>query len=89
MKQFGKTISIDMKQELTNWIFKNIDHLYEGVYYYLRVWKKRNEKRLNTDPNSPVIPKYKKMEDILNKIKDLQQFKKKFEFIKNKKESEK
>lgn len=85
MKKFGKTISIDMKQELTNWIFKNIDYLYEGVYYYLRVWKKRNEKRLKTDPNSPVIPKYKKMEEILNKIKDLQQFKKNLEFIKNKK----
>lgn len=88
MRQFNRTISIDIKQELVNWLFKNIDQLYEGIYYYLNVWEKRYNKRLKGSPGSPVISKYEKMQEIFTKIKELIQFKQDLESIKKKEQTQ-
>jgi len=88
MRQFNRTIPIDMKQELVNWLFKNIDQLYEGIYYYLNAWEKRYNKRLKGSPGSPVIPKYEKMQKIFTKINELIQFKQNLESMKKKEQNQ-
>ena len=88
MRQFNRTISIDIKQELVNWLFKNIDQLYEGIYYYLNAWEKRYKKRLKGSPGSPVIPKYEKMQEIFTKINELIQFKQDLESMKKKEQDQ-
>lgn len=88
MRQFNKTIPIDVKQELVNWLFKNIDQLYEGIYYYLNAWEKRYNKRLKGASNSPVIPKYEKMQKTFTKIQELIQFKQNLENMKKKKQNQ-
>ena len=87
MKQFNRTIPLDMKQELVNWLFKNIDQLYEGIYYYLNAWEKRYNKRLKGSPGSPVIPKYESMQKTFTKINELIQFKKNLEKMKKKEQN--
>ncbi len=88
MKQFNRTIPLDMKQELVNWLFKNIDQLYEGIYYYLNAWEKRYKKRLKSSPDSPVIPKYETMQKVFTKINELIQFKKNLENMKIKEQTQ-
>lgn len=82
---FGRTVPPDKKQEIINWVFINLPQLYEGLYNYLRIWKTRYHKYLIKSPESPVIPKYQKMQELLDYIKELQNLKKELETIKIKK----
>lgn len=65
------TGEIDKKQEIVNWVFANLLHLYDGIYNYLRIWKTRYHKYLIKSPESPVIFKYQKMQELLDYIKEL------------------
>ena len=83
LRLFGTTIPLDKKQEIVNWVFKNIQHLYDGVYNYRRIWKKRYERYLVKIPDSPVIGKYHLMGDVLEFIKEIKILKEKLENAKN------
>lgn len=73
----NKLIPLHKKMELINWLLKDLDNLYDGVYNYLRIWKTRYYKRLEKSPDSPVIPKFESMQSTLEKIKEIKALKEK------------
>ena len=86
----NKLIPLHKKLEIINWLLKDLDNLYEGVYNYLRIWKTRYHKRLMESPESPVIPKFESMKRSLDKIKEIKKLKEEYPLNpKFKKESEK
>ena len=74
---------MDKKQEIVNWVFKNLQNLYDGVYNYQRIWKTRYKNYLLKMPDSPVIEKYQSMGDALEFIKEIKKLKKELENAKN------
>ena len=83
LRLFGTTIPMDKKQEIVNWVFKNIQNLYDGVYNYRRIWKTRYKNYLVKMPDSPVIEKYQSMGDVLEFIKKIKILKEELENAKN------
>jgi len=83
LRLFGTTIPIDKKQEIVNWVFKNVQHLYDGVYNYQRIWKTRYKNYLVNMPDSPVIEKYQSMSAALEFIKKIKILKEELENAKN------
>lgn len=81
----NKLIPLHKKLEIINWLLKDLDNLYEGVYNYLRIWKTRYHKRLIESPESPVIPKFESMKQSLNKIKEIKKLKEEYSLIQNSK----
>ncbi|MFW9972439.1 MAG: winged helix-turn-helix domain-containing protein [Candidatus Odinarchaeota archaeon] len=85
----NRLIPLSKKIELFNWLLKNLDYIYEGVYNYLKVWETRYNKRLKEEPDSPVIPKFESMTDVLEKIKEIRKLKKNNSYkLKSKEESD-
>ena len=83
LRLFGTTIPIDKKQEIVNWVFKNVQHLYDGVYNYQRIWKTRYKNYLVNMPDSPVIEKFQSMSAALEFIKKIKILKEELENAKN------
>ena len=83
LRLFGTTIPMDKKQEIVNWVFKNIQNLYDGVYNYQRIWKTRYKNYLVKMPDSPVIEKYQSMGNVLEFIKKIKILKEELENAKN------
>lgn len=81
---YNQIIPISFKQEITHWILNNLDLLYKGAYYYSKAWEGRYKKRLREEPDSPVITDFLKMQKVIDKIKELKEFKKKLEYPKKK-----
>ena len=83
LRLFGTTIPMDKKQEIVNWVFKNIQNLYDGVYNYKRIWKTRYNNYLEKSPDSPVIEKFQSMAAALEFIKKIKILKEELENAKN------
>lgn len=83
LRLFGTTIPMDKKQEIVNWVFKNIQNLYDGVYNYQRIWKTRYKNYLEKSPDSPVIEKFQSMSAALEFIKKIKILKEELENAKN------
>jgi len=83
LRLFGTTIPMDKKQEIVNWVFKNLQNLYDGVYNYQRIWKTRYKNYLVKMPDSPVIEKYQSMGAALKFIKKIKILKEDLENAKN------
>ena len=81
---YNQTIPINIKQEITHWVLNNLDLLYKGAYYYSKAWEGRYKKRLKEEPDSPVITDFHKMQKVIDKIKELKEFKEKLEYSKKK-----
>lgn len=81
---YNQTIPINIKQEVTHWVLNNLDLLYKGAYYYSKAWEGRYKKRLEEEPESPVITDFLKMQKVIDKIKELREYKEKLEYPKKK-----
>jgi hypothetical protein len=81
---YNQTIPINIKQEITHWVLNNLDLLYKGAYYYSKAWEGRYKKRLREEPDSPVITDFHKMQKVIDKIKELKEFREKLEYPKKK-----